>query len=691
MSMDVETVNSGADEPEASSQDKAKEAQDALNKRVVKIVRKRVEACKRVRRDFIQEWSTNIDYRRGKNAATDSDNARVPSSTDWSQTKAKQAQLYSQTPQVVVGCDEGEDSPYKPAIPVFQRRLNKRIRDAKVGTAMDEMLPDLINAAGVGAVMVAFETREEMHSVPTFDETKLTMSQKIQKAFGIFENPMQQVPKITDRRFITRRISPADLIWDTTFAGSDFDDAPLTGRTGRLPWAEAQRLFKLNDDDRDKCTGDDRTDSDRLIANDGEQNRDDDSVSFDEIFLWRYKFYADEPSFKAIQHMVFVKGKSEPVINEPWKGQRFDEQSGRYLGACKMPIQFCTLTYISDEPIPPSDSAIGRTAVNELIEFRLDMKDQRKHSIPVRWFDSNRIDSEIQTLLMQGDWQGMIPINGDGARAIGEVARASYPRDNMELEVAWKNELMESWQAGPNQNGVLARSGEHSASEMNIAQGNFSTRIGYERNRVVKMFLNVADVLAGLMLLYDEFDMQHGLSEQDMQRMQGGNLQMINHETILTIRADATVLLDAEQRFDRLDRFLNKTAKSGFINPKPIIEEMASLSQLDPSVVVVAPQPKGAPPANVSYRFSGVPDLMNPISLSIIRKNQDISPEDIQQSIALLHAAGMVLPLQQNPSGVPGVAGGGGPQEPPNVPDNPHPKWNTPDTIEKREAERGKQ
>ena len=39
----------------------------------------------------------------------------------------------------------------------------------------------------------------------------------------------------------------------------------------------------------------------------------DDVVEYDEIFYIRHFFHADETDYSALHHLVFVKGKTEPI------------------------------------------------------------------------------------------------------------------------------------------------------------------------------------------------------------------------------------------------------------------------------------------------------------------------------------------------------------------------------------------
>ncbi len=104
--------------------------------------RARIDKCKERRKKLISEWSINVDYRRGKQFTSESDYERLALTVDWSMTKAKQAQLFSQVPKII---PTPKQKAYAAAAPVFGKRVNERLEEAKVGTAMDECLPDVIN------------------------------------------------------------------------------------------------------------------------------------------------------------------------------------------------------------------------------------------------------------------------------------------------------------------------------------------------------------------------------------------------------------------------------------------------------------------------------------------------------------------------------------------------------------------
>lgn len=631
--------------------------------------RSRIAAAKSKRSELIAEWQENVNYRRGKPFETASDEDRVVVNLDWSQTKAKQAQLFSQVPEVRL---TPKHPAFAPAVPVFAKLLNDTLTKAKVGAAMDEVLPDVINAAGVGAAIVAYEARTDTVEVPAIDPTAMPPEQMLVLLQSPEQVPTVSVPRTVDARFTITHISPEDLLVPVEFTGSDADDAPWIGRSGRMTWAEAKNAFSLKDEDRDEVTSNDSSKQERLVPESAFRSEED-LVSFDEIYYWRHRFHADEMHFKAIQRVVIVDGLDEPVIDEPWKGQQFDDQTGTYVGACRFPIRVLTLTHISGQFIPPSDSAMARPQVNELIRSRSQMILQRQHSLPVRWYDVDRVDPSVMDSLQRGTWQGIIPIQSNGSVAIGEVARSSFPQEDFAFDRVAKQDAAEMWQVGPNQMGTMA-SGERSASEANIAQSNFQTRIGYERARCAAFFTSIAEVLAGLLALYGDVDVLAAIDPQGAQRLQSWDRTRINGEFVYDVRPDSTVLLDVSQRIQRLTQFLNLTAKSGFVNVKPIVEELAALTGLDPAQVVVDPSPRPPDQLNVSIR--NYEDVRDPIMLALLMKTgQAPSPQDLDAAKNLIASAGPAPVPHEGESPAATVAVG-----------DAFPEWNTMSRVNTRRS-----
>lgn len=633
--------------------------------------RGRMAASRKRRDERVATWQDNVNARKGGrglagDAATTrlSSTARVSVNQDWPLTKAKIAQLYSQTPEVRLSPRYPQ---FQKAVPIFGRELNETITAAGVGATIEEILCDVVNASGIGAVLVSCETRTEKREVPMVDPAMVPPDQQASIPTTTIDHPV-------DIRYLVQRISPTDLLHPDDFTSSNYDQARWLGEDGRMTWSQAVANLGLTDDEKSKVLGrDKRAGSGQSLNTDTTSFRDTDVVNYTQIFYWRHYYHEDETSFTAIQRLVFVEGLEEPKVNEPYRAQKRLED-GRIAGVTELPIRVLTLTYISDDSLPPSDSTISRGQVDELESSRDAMVQQRKHSIPVRWFDSNRVSAGTKSLLEKGTFQGFIPTNGPGDRAIGEVSRASLGTDRYEWDGIIKGELTEQWQVGTNQAGAFS-SGERSASEAKIVQSNFQRRVGHDQDKVTKCFVGIAKVLAGHLAIYGTFDIPDELGVQREALATGFTY---------SVRADSTVRLDAEQRIEQLKEFFNLTAQTGYINAKPIIEEWAELSGLDPSKVVIDPQPK--PPEPVKVSVSKAEDLMNPIFLALLmRTHQGPTPEDLKAAVTMLMTVQGAIPPP--PTAAPAPDG-----RPPGeiaTPEIRNPDMETAPRIERRAADGG--
>lgn len=444
--MSLPLENDPVQEAEA---DQLPSAPDTDPKKLWRQLKAGIDVCKIYRRKLIATWTVSIDYRRGKPFLSQTDEDRIAINLDWSLTKAKQAVLFSQMPQVRI--DHPPQSVTSgPWVGLFERKLNDLLIKGGIESVMEEVLPDVINAAGIGAVLVSHEAITEDKVIPTIDVTTMhpLVGASIMQTGKMPDGspiPTTTVPHVVAHRYTLTRISPSDLLWPINFTGSDWDNAPWIGRSGRISWALAMRRFNLTDADKDLILGEERTTLDRLTHDvDKDKLQADELVGFDEIFYKEYQYNPAAKSFDAIHHLIFMNGKDIPVVDEIWKGQQIDPSSNQIIGSQKSPLRILTLSYITDETIPPSDSAVSRPQINELNKSRTQIMMQRERSIPIRWYDVNRIDPMIGQALMRGTWQNMIPVQGQGTNVIGEVPRSAMPPENFEIDRIVKSDLVRS-------------------------------------------------------------------------------------------------------------------------------------------------------------------------------------------------------------------------------------------------------
>lgn len=682
--------------PGSGTNEQAEEKELSLaEKKRLSRFRKDIDLCKSNRKDLLQQWNLNVDYRRGKAYSTSSDKDRIAVPLDWSLTKEKEAVLFSQVPPVRISHPPQTISQeVMPWMHRFEQKLNDTGIEAGIESTMNEVLPDCINASGVGVAMVSREAITDTVMMPAVDMSLFPPEfQQMVLSSGMMPDgspvPMIPTPRTLDARYVVSRVSPADFLWPAAFDGSDFDKAPWLGRSGRISWPEAVQRFGLEETEKKRIVGDSRSAEDRIEKSSNlstEANADlyQDTVEFDEIFYKTFQYDQQASTFSGIHHLVFLKGREKPVIDEPWQGQLQDEESGKLLGAQKYPIRVLTLTYITDDAIPPSDSAVGRTQVDELNKSRTNQMLQRTHSTPVNWFDVNRVDPTIQYSLMRGVWQGMIPVQGNGQNIIGAVSRNSFPQDHHQIDQIVKGDLNQLWQV-TGQFGPDIETGKESS----IASSSMQIRIARERAKVGKFFTGIMEVLGGLISIFE-----------DPAELGEGFTPMISRTLCYSILADSTVLLDANQRLEKVMRYINFFAKSGWVDVESLAKEAATLSGLDPAVVVRPPQPRPPVEPNISLRFTGVEDVLNPLIYAFLLKSGQ-APDIKLIELAKTHITASVAPpvTQQAPpqgmspdlASLVGALGGGMTAPPDEVPSPPvpavgdaNPGWSPMNRMNKR-------
>lgn len=617
--------------------------QSQEQKKLNKQFKAAITTCKNYRRKLVKEWQVNVDYRRGKPFQTQTDDDRVVVNLDWSFTKMKQASLFSQVPPIRVSHPPQTVSPeMMPWLHNYEQQINDRLIAAGVETAMDEALPDCINAAGFAVIIVSHEALLFDKEVPAIDlaslppeiQAQIMQTGKLPNGMPV---PMDTVPTPSDSRYLVCRVSPADFLWPISFTGSDFDNAPWIGRSGKVTWAEAKRLWKLDEKKKSTYVGNDTQQQQDRIVDDSERNYEEtaeDLVSFDEIFYKEVKYSSDVKSYNAIHQLVFVNGQEVPVTDESWKGQETDEEGG-LIGALKYPLRVLTLSYLTDEAIPPSDSAVARPQVNEIIKSRTQMIMQREYSLPMRTVDVNRIDPSTLYNLMKGKWQLMIPVQGNGQNVITEVSKSAFPQENFNFDVIANRDLDRIW----NTNQPVSGEQVETKGEAAAIQANVTTRMARERAKVGKFFCGIAEVLGGLICIYE-----------DPATIGQGFMPVVCKTLSYSILADSTVLLDSMQRLQRIESFVNMYAKSGWVNLEPVLKEAATLSGFDPAVVVRPPQPKEPSEPNISLRLTGVEDLRDPMAMGLlIKTGQAPTPQQIEQGKLLILQAGPPTLQEQTP------------------------------------------
>lgn len=626
----------------------------------------RIEACEKKRDRLIKDWKENTNYRKGKPLGAEPEEDAVCIPVDWARTKNKAAQLFFQVPTVIM---EAKMTGLEAAAPVAAAALNDVMNDeVKAHICMDEVLQDIINATGFGVLLVGIDvvTKTVMRDKyqpeqvqaeqappampmpgmpPPIPPPPGPIASEIDANGGVMPQVPQAVP-IYQCLYGTR-LSPARFLWPVEFVGSDWQTAPWLGYDEDLTVAVALRKgwitkdFIKENDDKLKSTSD---------SSDDDENKDTSKkVVVQHIYYKKSLVDPAEIDPRKIGHLVFVNGKKEPVVKEDFKWQVYNEQTREWMGMTTYPIKVGTVTTLSDDAMPPSDSEIGRPQVRELMRSRSQMVKQRDRSMPLRWFDVNQVDDDIAEQMRKGVYQDMIPMNGPGGTAIGEVARANYPRDSWDFQRVIDQDLDEAWSMGRNQQG-LDTPGETSATEAGIVNQNSNVRIEYERVKILRLYLEMAEAIFDLMQLFqDDQRWVQIVGADGMKSLQAWDKTTIKGEYAFRAHPDSAVRVDVAQKRAESLNVYKLLRQDPLINPTAITQEVVETHGYDPSKVMTAPAPPSPPPAAVRFSFTGA-DLSNPMTVAFLQKHAGmaLAPEDIAAAKALMQDAGVpTMPATQ--------------------------------------------
>ena len=502
-----------------------------------------IAAAEKRRKQLIEVWSDNVDYRVMKpfggslGTSNTALSDRVAISEDWARTKQKTAQLSFQVPKIVAKALRPE---FEASAGLVTAAVNNTLtRDCRASYVIDEVLADVINASGLMIARMGIdrrtETKQQQIPRPPVGLDPLT-NQPIPDPQG---PETVDVEVLVSQTYTMDRISPSMFLWPQEFIGSDWDKASWLGHQSYIPLVVAKKTYPTLPTDF-KSTGSKPVLMSKDLVNPqgALEAAAEDFVKVTELWYYASQFDAEKIHPHCIRRIVFVEGFDQPVEHEdtdwqvwvdavpeepatpevpagqdPATGQPTPAQParparpaipGHYLGITKLPIRVATLTYVSDIATPPSDSGASRPQVSELIRSRSQMLRQRDHSLPIRWYDTNRLDNDVIESLRQGNWQDLIPINGPGDRAVGEVARAAFPRENFEFQRVITADLDRGWALSNASLGAM-NPGERSASEVNQVASATAVRLDYEKGRVNRFVAESAAVLFSLMQRWQDF------------------------------------------------------------------------------------------------------------------------------------------------------------------------------------------
>lgn len=652
----------------------------------------RVNACRTVRKGRFRMWKDNVSMRRGKPFRQGSSEDTVSVPADWSRTKNKESQLFYQVPEFVA---QPRQPQWAPIAPVIASAVNFELSEKiHLEYVMHECLGDVINAAGIMAAMVSFEAsfaNVAMNVAPAggmgagpmaaAPQTPPMPDQNPEGQGGLqpqgddIGEPDQQqddedteapneemIPETVFQQYDVNRISPGHLLWPLEFVGSNWRKATWLGREGYLSVAEAVRRGWV----KPGTEGVQITDEDWFLVDEFSDTKPADSyIKFVEIFYYPYYFDPKVKDPRMIKRIVLIEHKDgqedKPAVHENFTWQKPTPDGRNWIGMTTLPIKVGTITHISDMAIPPSDSEIGRPQVRELIKSRNQQIRQRDHSMPIRWFDVNQVDPQVAIKLRAGKWQDIIPMNGPGDHAIGEVARAQYPPENWNFDKVIKSDLDESWSMGAMQQGITTP-GETTATEVKEISGANDVRLAMEQQWVMRFVLEIAEGVAQLMQMFaDQPEWTMIVGDDGVRALQQWNKDSIPGEYLWKFKPDSQLKLDVGQRRQEGLNLYKLLRKDPLINPQLLVRRVLEDHGLDWTKMIVPQQPPKKDNAKISASFKGE-DLLSPMAIALINKGDDpITVQDLTAAQQLVNQSkGMVAPPQPPMAGAPPQQGNPG-------------------------------
>lgn len=607
-------------------------------KRYLKALRAATERCERLRKQKIPIWQANVDARVGKilDVSPERDTITVP--VDWARTKNKIAQLFFQVPTVRLSPRAPQ---WQKVTPLFGAAINFELaHEIHAEKPVEQCLADAINAAGIGIMYCAYEAEFEDVEVPAQDLSARSPEELVSLASqGPIE--MRTVKKPIAQRYTWTRISPANFLWPVDFIGNEWNRAPWLGFNDRLSRAEMERLGWV-DEDEELEGDDDRTlKTVNPVNEDGDHQGDGEQIAYTQVFYRQSYYRADVKDPFKIGRIVWVDGKKEPAVDEDFLWQKWVPEIKMWVGMTTFPLKPITLTTISDEAVPPSDTEIGRPQVMELNRSRTQMLLQRDRSVPVRWFDVNLVDEEVAEQIRRGTYQDMIPTQGPGGNVIGEVARASYPRESHEFMGVINRDLDEAWSSGPAQQGYDAP-GDTSATEAKIIQGNYTVGLDHQRAKTLGWFLECTEATADQMQLFQEIEkFAPFTTPEGTQELLAWDRTKVPGKYVYQARPDAAVRVDVGQKRNEVINKYKLLRQDPLVNPQGLLREVFDAFDSDPQALTAPPKEPDKPmPKPATFSFKG-DDLANPMAVALIQKVTPISPQEVKAARILMADCGI--------------------------------------------------
>jgi hypothetical protein len=342
--------------------------------------------------------------------------------------------------------------------------------------------------------------------------------------------------------------------------------------------------------------------------------------------------------------LVMVDGIDEPVIHENSPHQTLTETGqlspDSLIGYSMHPLNTRTLT---DSAYVPSDCTMIRPLVNELNVYRTQQV-QFRDAATLKWmYNTDTLPPDAVAKIVRAPIGGMVGVPPEaflGEGAIKELPQGSMPRENFTGQQAIDDDIARTTAIDASGAGVQSTTNQ-TATEAQIQQGNANARLDFERGVVLQWYCKGVTKFSTLIQRYLPVEQAAAIIGPNLAQVWDSWRKTVPSALAFTAMPDSALRVDqAVDRKQALD-FYSFIRQDPYVQkgiPK-LLEKLFRKHHIDPSGIVVPPDPPKPEPPKASLAFKGE-DLVAPqapIVIEILTQlGIKISPQAVMQSQQLL-------------------------------------------------------
>ena len=555
----------------------------------------------------------------------------VNTNRDFSLVEQKKAQLFFQSPEVTIKPSplmEGAED----VLQVHQHILNEYLGVDRVNAKgmMDRVVFDIACPAGFGVTKMGYESVvvsvEQAMPVPD----PMTGAPAVDPMTGQPMTVPQQVPVPIWERVFWEHLSPKKILIPASFHDTEYDKAPWLGVRFSRPRREVRRAYGLALEEGETSGARDEFRFTHGSSGDNEKDM------VEGVELWYRACLYDDAVIHPdrLRYLVLIEGHEGAVVHKDSPYQTVDPKTGGLTSDSLLgfPIHIFTVRVLTDASFLPSDCTITRPQVNELNKFREQQIKMRDSNIPLRIVNVDVIPREAFDAAIQHTDSGdflFLPGEAFAGDHIRELAKATYPRENLVFEEKQDNDIARTHALDSNQQGAMS-SMSRTATESQIVEASKNVRLDKERAAVVDWYCQGVTKISTLV--------QRFVSVGEAAKIVGAPkaqrwvqvMKAVPAALAFTARPDSAIRTDAAQdRKMALDLY-SFLAKEPFINRGELLKGLLRKFDLEAAKVLLTPEqmPKKEP---------------EPPRIQIVVKGEDFAAPQAPVMVELLRAAGITL------------------------------------------------